>query len=344
MPLRFAWFRVVWRTILPSGSLAGRTGRLHFRFPPGGPTVSQPPPPPYGEPQPLGYAQLYTEGGFGVPAAGVDQGDRHRRHDPGVADAAQPLGRAGDVRHHHHRHAQGVRAGVPHVPGGQLDRVRGGGGRAVGRVGRVPEPGRVGAADAARVGRRLPGAAGRGHRRDGRVRDPDADGPAQQRAARAGGHLPGRTAGRCSRASPCWCCRRSSSSISGGRTCGRRSRDGDVGQRRQAMRNQVALSILVAVAAAPASRPATPAWLMTTHSGNDVLTVSADGRVGHLVEPRAGGLGRRPRPRRRPRRRPVRRQFSKNSTRSEVLRFATRPTENLKPSSLPAAGWSTRTT
>ena len=39
----------------------------------------------------------------------------------------------------------------------------------------------------------------------------------------------------------------------------------------------------------PTTAPA-PAWLMTTHSGNDVLTVSADGRVSVLVPPEAGGL------------------------------------------------------
>ena len=39
----------------------------------------------------------------------------------------------------------------------------------------------------------------------------------------------------------------------------------------------------------PTTAPA-PAWLVTTHSGDDVLTVSADGHVGVLVGPNAGGL------------------------------------------------------
>ena len=62
-----------------------------------------------------------------------------------------------------------------------------------------------------------------------------------------------------------------------------------------AMRNRLPLLalLLLTTAAAPTtapSAPTAPAWLLTTHSGNDVLTMSADGRVGVLVRPGAGGL------------------------------------------------------
>ena len=57
--------------------------------------------------------------------------------------------------------------------------------------------------------------------------------------------------------------------------------------------NRIAPILLLLVAAGPVIAPSTapaPAWLLTTHSGDDVLTMTADGRVGVLVPPGTGGL------------------------------------------------------